>query len=155
MNFVVHICTTWITDLTILSSLIFYRCRELSFIHLIFLLNKVSNIPFCSYIHKNTQPHTLWCKIEYKPYKALNISVDCGAGGKWTLLYKLFKYNRLPSFKNYGVRFGKFRSRCNLVCYVYLLSACNSGSKLIHFFLICNYIVNQSHTWGARCKAYI
>ena len=33
-------------------------------------------------IYKNTQPHTLGCKIGCKPYKTLIVSVDCGAGGK-------------------------------------------------------------------------
>lgn len=34
-----------------------------------------------------------------------------------------------------GVRFGKFQKACILVCAVHLLSARNSGSKLVNIFV--------------------
>lgn len=49
------------------------------------------------YNKKNTQPHTLGCKTGCDPYKTLNISVDCGAGG--TKLFILTAHNSSERYR--------------------------------------------------------
>ena len=79
--------------------------------------------------NKNTRPHTLGCNT----CKVLNICVNCGAG-VCEYPFKPFKYNYLPFFINSGVRFGKFRSQCNILCISFMHV---TQIKSNYIFLIC------------------